>query len=91
MASRLLIDCGMYQGKRAETYARNQNFPVRSARGGCGGSDPRAYRSQREPAQPGAKMATEGRIYATPATCDLADLMLRDSGAYPGIGCGVCE
>ena len=27
MASRLLIDCGMYQGKRAEMYARNQNFP----------------------------------------------------------------
>jgi metallo-beta-lactamase family protein len=24
---RLLLECGMYQGKRAEAYARNRNFP----------------------------------------------------------------
>ncbi len=26
---RILLDCGLYQGPRDETYDRNLNFPVR--------------------------------------------------------------
>ena len=25
--SRILLECGLFQGKRAETYERNRNFP----------------------------------------------------------------
>ncbi len=76
--SRLLIDCGMYQGKRAEMYAHNQNFRF----------EPRSIdvvllthshidHSGNLPNL--VKNGYEGPIYGTPATCDLADLMLRDS------------
>lgn len=76
---RLLIDCGMYQGKRSEMYARNQNFPF----------DPRsvdavilthAHIDHSGNLPNLVKQGYNGPIFATPATCDLADLMLRDSG-----------
>lgn len=75
----LLIDCGMYQGKRAESYARNQHFPF----------DPRrvdavllthAHIDHSGNMPNLVKQGYNGPIYATSATCDLADLMLRDSG-----------
>ena len=75
----LLIDCGMYQGKRSEVYARNLHFPF----------DPRkvddvvlthAHIDHSGNLPNLVKKEFEGRIFATPATCDLADLMLRDSG-----------
>lgn len=75
----LLIDCGMYQGKRAETYTRNQNFPFDPTRVDAlllthahidhSGNLPNLI-----------KQGYRGPIYATRATCDLADLMLQDSG-----------
>lgn len=77
--SRLLIDCGMYQGKRAESYARNQNFPF----------DPRqidavvlthAHIDHSGNLPNLVKQGYQGPVYATAATSDLADLMLRDSG-----------
>src|SRR5512146_631990 len=76
---RLLIDCGMYQGKRAESYARNLHFPF----------DPRrvdavvlthAHIDHSGNLPNLIKQGYQGPIYATRATCDLADLMLRDSG-----------
>lgn len=76
--SRLLIDCGMFQGKRAETYARNQNFRfdphsldaviLTHAHIDHSGNLPNLVKNE-----------YQGPIYGTPATCDLADLMLRDS------------
>ena len=75
----LLVDCGMYQGKRAEMYARNQHFPF----------DPRqvdavllthAHIDHSGNLPNLVKQGYDGPIYATSATCDLADLMLRDSG-----------
>jgi metallo-beta-lactamase family protein len=75
---RLLIDCGMYQGKRAEMYERNRTFRfnprqvdavvLTHAHIDHSGNLPNLV-----------KNGFEGDIYSTLATCDLADLMLRDS------------
>lgn len=76
---RILVDCGLYQGKRAETYERNQNFHF----------DPRsldavilthAHIDHSGNLPNLAKQGYTGPIYGTSATSDLADLMLRDSG-----------
>ncbi len=76
---RLLIDCGLYQGRRAEAFERNRSFHF----------DPRtvdaAILSHAHIDHSGnlpslVKDGYNRRIYATRATCDLADIMLRDSG-----------
>src|SRR5512146_3129814 len=75
----LLVDCGMYQGKRSEAYERNLHFPF----------DPRrvdavvlthAHIDHSGNLPNLVKQGYDGRIFATPATCDLAGLMLLDSG-----------
>jgi metallo-beta-lactamase family protein len=77
--SKLLLDCGLYQGQRAETYERNLNFHF----------DPKSVDavilSHAHIDHAGnlpnlAKQGYEGPIYATHATVDLASLMIRDSG-----------
>ena len=77
--SRLLLDCGLYQGRRAESYTRNLNFAF----------DPRSVDaviiSHAHIDHAGnlpnlVKRGYEGSIYVTKATADLADIMLRDSG-----------
>ena len=77
--SRLLLDCGLYQGKRADTYERNLNF----------NHDPRKVNavilSHAHIDHAGnlpnlVKQGFEGPIYATRATVDLASLMISDSG-----------
>ena len=77
--SRLLLDCGLYQGKRADTYERNLNFK----------HDPRKVNavilSHAHIDHAGnlpnlVKQGFEGPIYATHATADLGSLMIRDSG-----------
>src|SRR5512133_2520790 len=74
---RLLIDCGMYQGKRAESYTRNRSFAFQ----------PRdvdavllthAHIDHSGNLPSLVKQGYEGPIYSTAATCDLVDLMLRD-------------
>ncbi len=75
----LLLDCGLYQGRRADTYARNLNFPfdtksveaviLSHAHIDHSGNLPNLIRQ-----------GYSGPIYATAATNHLADLMLRDSG-----------
>ena len=77
--SKLLLDCGLYQGQREESYRRNRNFPF----------DPRkldaAVLSHAHIDHCGnlpnlVKQGFNAPIYATRATADLADIMLRDSG-----------
>lgn len=76
---RLLIDCGMYQGKRAESYARNLNFPF-EARSIDAVILTHAHIDHSGNLPNLVKHGYAGPVFATPATCDLADLMLRDSG-----------
>ena len=75
---RLLLDCGLYQGRRSETYERNLNFKY----------DPRildavilshAHIDHAGNLPNLVKQGFEGRIYATRATVDLAGLMIMDS------------
>ncbi len=74
----LLLECGLFQGRRAEAYERNRNFPF----------DPRRINavllSHAHIDHSGnlpnlVRQGFMGPIYATPATIDLANVMLRDS------------
>jgi metallo-beta-lactamase family protein len=76
---RLLLDCGLYQGRRADTYARNLTFAY----------DPRSVDavilSHAHIDHCGnlpnlVKRGYEGPIYAVPAAVDLTTIMLADSG-----------
>lgn len=76
---RLLLECGLFQGRRADTYARNLSFPF----------EPRSIDavvlSHAHIDHSGnlpnlVKRGFTGPIYATPATVHLTDIMLRDSG-----------
>ncbi|HEY5730747.1 MAG TPA: MBL fold metallo-hydrolase [Anaerolineales bacterium] len=76
---RLLLDCGLYQGRRSETYSRNLNFQY----------DPRSVDavilSHAHIDHAGnlpnlVKNGYSGPIYATRATVDLATIMIADSG-----------
>src|SRR5262245_2349560 len=75
---KLLLDCGLYQGKRAEARSRNSQFPFQPASidtlilshahiDHCG-NIPNLVRQ-----------GFGGPIYCTPATRDLAAVMLADS------------
>ena len=75
---RLLLDCGLFQGKRADTYARNQHFVF----------DPRSIDavllSHAHIDHSGnlpnlVKSGFSGPIYATPPTATLGEVMLMDS------------
>ncbi|MEI8133339.1 MAG: MBL fold metallo-hydrolase [Leptolinea sp.] len=76
---RLLLECGIFQGKRADTYEKNLKFPF----------DPRSVDavilSHAHIDHSGnlpnlVKKGYEGQIFTTPATSLLADIMLQDSG-----------
>ena len=76
---RLLLECGMFQGHRADTYARNQNFPFNPA------SVDALILSHAHIDHSGnlpnlVKQGYAGKIFCTAGTAELADLMLRDSG-----------
>jgi hypothetical protein len=49
--SKLLLDCGLYQGRRQDTYTRNQTFPFDPRK--LDAVIARPYRSQWQPAKPG--------------------------------------
>lgn len=76
---RLLLECGMFQGRRADTYTINRHFPFSPA-----GVDAvilsHAHIDHSGNLPNLVKQGFRGPIYATPATTDLADVMLRDSG-----------
>ncbi len=77
--STLLLECGLFQGHRADFYSRNQNFPfnprhvdaviLSHAHIDHSGNLPNLVKS-----------GYRGPIYTTPATAQLADVMLQDSG-----------
>ena len=76
--ARLLLDCGLYQGRRKESYERNLNFPF----------DPRtidavilshAHIDHCGNLPNLVKQGFTGQIYTTPASAYLASIMLADS------------
>jgi metallo-beta-lactamase family protein len=76
--SRILLDCGLFQGRRSETIERNRDLGFRArdidvmvlshAHIDHSGALPRLYRQ-----------GFRGSIYCTPATRDLCAAMLEDS------------
>jgi metallo-beta-lactamase family protein len=75
---KVLLDCGMFQGRRAEAKEKNSRLPF----------DPRTIRSvilshahiDHSAILPVlVRRGFDGPIYATPATCDVAAHMLEDS------------
>ena len=76
---RLLLDCGMYQGKRSLAYERNMNFRYDPA------SVDAVILSHAHIDHSGnlpnlVRQGYEGAIWATRATQDIATVMLADSG-----------
>jgi len=76
---RLLLECGMYQGRRQESYERNLNLPF----------EPRnidavilshAHIDHSGNLPNLVKQGYRGQIYATPATAHLSNIMLIDAG-----------
>ncbi|MEL6310535.1 MAG: MBL fold metallo-hydrolase, partial [Chloroflexota bacterium] len=77
--TKILLDCGLYQGRRDDTYARNLNFPftpadidlvvLSHAHIDHSGNLPNLV-----------KQGFRGDILCTSATRDLAATMLSDSG-----------
>jgi metallo-beta-lactamase family protein len=74
----ILLDCGLYQGRRKEAFERNKNFPF----------DPteidalilsHAHIDHTGNVPTLVKHGYRGPIWATPATRDLCAIMLRDS------------
>jgi len=75
---RVLIDCGLYQGRRKEAEERNRNLPFDP------GSIDAMILTHAHIDHSGniptlVKQGFTGNIYATPATRDLCSVMLRDS------------
>lgn len=77
--SRLLLECGLFQGPRKDTYERNRNMPF-DARKIDAVILSHAHIDHSGNLPHLVKNGFEGKIYATPATAYLADVMLLDSG-----------
>jgi metallo-beta-lactamase family protein len=77
--TRILLECGLFQGRRAESFERNRNLPfdvnqidmlvLSHAHIDHSGNIPSLV-----------KNGFKGNIFSTPATRDLCSIMLRDSG-----------
>lgn len=75
---RILLDCGLYQGRRKEAFEKNRNLPIDAktidyvilshAHIDHSGNLPQLVRQ-----------GFRGRIFARQATCELCDVLLRDS------------
>ncbi len=77
--NRLLLECGLFQGRRQDTYERNRNFPFTpSSLDAVILSHAHIDHSGNLPHL--VKAGFGGRIYTTPATGHLANVMLMDSG-----------
>lgn len=73
-----LLDCGFFQGRRAETYEKNRSFPFEpSSVDSVILSHAHIDHSANIPNL--VRQGFKGKIYATSATCDLCGAMLKDS------------
>jgi metallo-beta-lactamase family protein len=76
---KILLDCGLFQGKRKESYYRNKNFPFSpTAMDAVILSHAHIDHSGNLPNL--VKQGFQGPIYTTPATSHLDNIMLLDSG-----------
>jgi metallo-beta-lactamase family protein len=76
--ARYLLDCGLYQGRRADTLQRNRDLPVPGRRvADVILSHAHIDHSGNLPSL--GKSGFAGSIHATPATKDLCEHMLKDS------------
>ncbi|MFQ5793207.1 MAG: MBL fold metallo-hydrolase, partial [Acidobacteriota bacterium] len=76
--SRILLDCGLCQGKRKKAFERNRNLPFDAGSvDACVLSHAHIDHSGNLPSL--VNRGFSGKIFATPATADLCDIMLRDS------------
>jgi len=75
---RILLDCGLYQGRRAESFERNRHFPFEPATvDSMVLSHAHIDHSGNLPNL--VKQGFKGNIYSTDATRDLCSIMLPDS------------
>jgi metallo-beta-lactamase family protein len=73
-----LLDCGLFQGRRAESVERNSRFPLPPDRiSGVLLSHAHIDHSGNIPGL--VRRRFSGPVYATGATCDLCEVMLTDS------------
>jgi len=74
----ILLDCGLYQGRRKEAFERNRTLPVQAGRiDAVVLSHAHIDHSGNLPTL--IRQGYRGPIYATGATRDLCEIMLRDS------------
>ncbi len=74
----ILLECGLYQGKRKEAFERNRNIPLNCHKLDCCIlSHAHIDHSGNLPCL--LKNGFKGPIFATPATRDLCDIMLADA------------
>lgn len=75
----LLLECGLFQGRRADTYQRNSHFPFNPAEiDAVILSHAHIDHSGNLPQL--VKRGYQGPIFTTPASAHLANIMLLDSG-----------
>ena len=77
-AGPILLDCGLYQGRRREAYERNKHLPV-PAKDIVAVALSHAHIDHSGALPMLVKNGFRGPIYTTPATRDLATVMLRDA------------
>jgi metallo-beta-lactamase family protein len=75
---RILLDCGLYQGKRKEAFERNRNLPFDATTIDAVVLS-HAHQDHSGNLPTLVKRGFRGAIWCTPATRDLCDIMLRDS------------
>ncbi len=76
--ARVLLDCGLFQGKRKEAFERNRTLPFEAAHlDAVVLSHAHIDHSGNLPTL--RRRGYRGPVFATPATVDLCDIMLRDS------------